>query len=231
MLLIPVIDLAFGRAVHARGGNRAEYLPLQSVLCKTSRPEQVIQGLLQLHPFTHIYIADLDAITGQGAQTRLIQRLHERFPDLQLWVDAGLDSAESCRNWRDCCPGTPVLGSETLANVATLNALPFLDRVVLSLDFRAGRLLGPAELLHQVAHWPRHVICMSLDHVGSDSGPDLARLRLLQRSAGQRHLYAAGGVRDTVDLQRLSDAGIAGALLASALHNGHIGATQLAALL
>jgi phosphoribosylformimino-5-aminoimidazole carboxamide ribotide isomerase len=71
---------------------------------------------------------------------------------------------------------------------------------------------------------------MSLDHVGNTGGPDLRRIRQLRPDAGDRQLYAAGGVRDAADLQRLQDAGADGALLASAVHNGRIGAAQLDAL-
>jgi phosphoribosylformimino-5-aminoimidazole carboxamide ribotide isomerase len=230
VILIPVIDIASGRVVHARGGNRAAYPPLESTLCDSSLPGQVVASLLQLHPFTHLYIADLDAITGRGAQTALVQELYARFPGLHLWVDAGLHTAADCRRWLRDCPATAVLGSETLADAAVLAALPDTGRVVLSLDFRGERLLGPADLLQQTAHWPQHVIGMSLDHVGNTGGPDLRRIRQLRPDAGDRQLYAAGGVRDAADLQRLQDAGADGALLASALHNGRIGAAQLDAL-
>jgi phosphoribosylformimino-5-aminoimidazole carboxamide ribotide isomerase len=40
-------------------------------------------------------------------------------------------------------------------------------------------------------------------------------------------VYAAGGVRDTRDLQALRDIGAAGVLVASALHNGRIAMQDL----
>ncbi|MBC8130797.1 MAG: nickel transporter, partial [Rhizobiaceae bacterium] len=41
-------------------------------------------------------------------------------------------------------------------------------------------------------------------------------------AAGATAVFAAGGVRDEDDLMRLEKAGIAGALVASALHDGRI---------
>ena len=40
----------------------------------------------------------------------------------------------------------------------------------------------------------------------------------------------AGGVRDAADLRSLTDAGAAGVLIASALHDGRIGRKELAEL-
>ena len=69
---------------------------------------------------------------------------------------------------------------------------------------------------------------MTLARVGSGEGPDLARLRQIMAKNAGRQLYAAGGVRDLDDLKGLSDAGAAGVLVASALHDGRIGPDALA---
>jgi phosphoribosylformimino-5-aminoimidazole carboxamide ribotide isomerase len=69
---------------------------------------------------------------------------------------------------------------------------------------------------------------MTLARVGSGEGPDLARLgQIMGKNPGHR-LYAAGGVRDLDDLKGLNDAGAAGVLVASALHDGRIGPDALA---
>jgi len=49
---IPVIDLMAGRVVHARRGDRAAYGDLVSPLCATCRADDVVDGLLAVHPFT-----------------------------------------------------------------------------------------------------------------------------------------------------------------------------------
>ena len=69
---------------------------------------------------------------------------------------------------------------------------------------------------------------MTLDRVGKHYGPDLERLRQLRNSAPLTALYAAGGVRNPDDLHTLQATGCAGALLASALHDGRLSTSQLA---
>ena len=71
---------------------------------------------------------------------------------------------------------------------------------------------------------------MSLDHVGSRRGPDLEWLRVLRVQLPGKRLYAAGGVRNVEDLRQLAAHGIDGALVASAVHDGTLGAQQINAL-
>ena len=66
MDVIPVIDLKGGVVVHARRGDRARYRPIESPLSPTATPLDVVTGLMALHPFRRLYIADLDAIGGTG---------------------------------------------------------------------------------------------------------------------------------------------------------------------
>jgi phosphoribosylformimino-5-aminoimidazole carboxamide ribotide isomerase len=229
LILIPVIDLAQGRVVHARRGRRDAYQPLRSRLCRSCEPAEVVAGLLRLHGFSTLYIADLDAIRRRGNQTAPIRALREQFPHLELWIDPGIDTRARYDAWRHAAPGLPVLGSETLAEPGLLaDALAADD--LLSLDFSGDKLLGPPELLERPERWPRRVIAMCLDRVGADAGPNTRRLQQLRRLSPAAQLYAAGGVRDLEDLLRLRQLGLSGALLASALHDGRIGPAQIAAL-
>ncbi|HHH45023.1 MAG TPA: hypothetical protein ENK49_12870 [Gammaproteobacteria bacterium] len=228
MNLIPVIDIARGHAVHARGGLRETYQPLQSILCHSSKPLDVMAGLLDLYAFTDVYIADLDAIQGRPVQSAVLRQLHQAFPAVQLWIDAGIRNVDQFRSLQQLVAATLVLGSETLTDVSVLEEAVVHETGVLSLDFRGRFLLGPATLPDTPALWPRRVIAMTLDRVGQNRGPDLNRLRKLHNAAPATALYAAGGVRNRDDLNDVQLAGCAGVLLASALHDGRLTAPGLA---
>lgn len=224
MDLIPVIDLKGGMVVHARRGDRANYRPIETPLSPTARPLDVARGLLALHPFRRLYIADLDAIAGTGDNLAPAQEIAEAFAGLELWVDRGIAGAAEARAWREHCLGPVVLGSESAPDVTTLRAALAAagDAAVLSLDFRGDDFQGPAAILSGATAWPRRVIAMTLARVGSGAGPDLERLAALKARAGDRAVYAAGGVRDASDLAALRRLGIAGALVATALHDGRL---------
>lgn len=233
MKIIPVIDLRAGEVVHARRGERDSYRPVVSQLCRGSRPLDVVGAFLDLFPFDALYIADLDAIQKRGDNGAAVAALRRAFPSLQLWVDSGLGEAAACRAWLARDLGHLVLGSEATREPRILHQLAdrkTAARLILSLDFRDDRFLGPSELLTQTELWPARVIVMTLSRVGSGTGPDLARLGEVAQQAKGRQIFAAGGVRGGEDLLELDRRGVSGALVATALHDRRIGSTDIAAV-
>jgi len=233
MRIVPVIDLKEGQVVHARGGARESYRPIRSILAESSEPLELVGGLLALHPFADLYVADLDAIEGQGGHDAVLERLRHAFADLRLWVDKGLASETACRDWLSRGLGDLVIGSESQSDPALVRRLAQEKgggRIILSLDFRGERFLGPPALLGDVALWPERVIAMTLTRVGGALGPDRERLRSLKARAPESRVYAAGGVRNADDLRDLAGDAVSGALIASALHDGRIGRRDLEAL-
>ena len=222
MEIIPVLDLKGGVVVRARMGQRDLYRPIETPLAATSDPRDVMRGLLSVYPFATAYVADLDAIEGRDDNGAALARLKAEWPDVALWVDNGIADASSATRWLERGLGHLVLGSESQSDLSMLRRFAGDDRVILSLDFRGATLQGPAELLSDVSAWPDRVIVMTLARVGSGAGPDIARLAQVRAMAPQRRLYAAGGVRDADDLAALARAGIAGALVATSLHDGRL---------
>jgi phosphoribosylformimino-5-aminoimidazole carboxamide ribotide isomerase len=220
MQIVPVIDLMGGVVVHARRGDRSNYRPLQSALTPSSEPLEVIAALLGAAPFCAIYAADLDAILHRGDHRALMARILERFPTLTLWLDAGFSDATQVR-WLRATPIVPVIGSESLTSLDALSGLlESSPRAILSLDTRDDQQLGPAALFQQAQLWPQRVIVMTLDRVGAGQGPAFTRLRSTLAQAPGTKVIAAGGVRDTHDLEMLEAMGVHAVLLASAIHDG-----------
>ena len=230
MEIIPVVDLKGGVVVRARMGRRAEYRPIETPLAPTSDPVDVARGLLSVHAFATLYVADLDAIEGRGDNRLALTRLRAACPHLTLWVDNGISDQRSAEDWLDAGWGNLVLGSETQPDAALVRHFAHDARVALSLDFRGESFQGPSALLHDAGFWPQKVIAMTLARVGSGAGPDLDRLRSVRDAATGRRVYAAGGVRDAADLVTLKGLGIAGALVASCLHDGRLSGKEIAAL-
>ena len=230
MEIIPVLDLKGGAVVRARMGERHLYAPIATPLAATSDPLDVARGLLAVHPFATLYVADLDAIEGRGDNGAALRRVMRGCPGVSLWVDNGVADAAAAARWLDAGLGSLVLGSETQSDATLVRDLAGDDRVILSLDFRGAAFQGPAEILDDPSIWPARVIAMTLARVGSGMGPDVDRLSEVQRMAPGHRIYAAGGVRDAADLAALAHAGIAGALVATALHDGRLGRAEIEAL-
>ncbi|MCQ0987651.1 HisA/HisF-related TIM barrel protein [Jiella marina] len=230
MQIIPVLDIKGGVVVRGMMGDRANYRPIETPLAASSEPVAVAEGLMALHEFPAIYIADLDGIEAGRPNEVVLDALTARFPNTDFWLDAGLRSKGEAEAMAARRGIVPVVGSESVESVEVVRHLAGRIAYVLSLDFRGDALLGPPELIEAPEIWPDRVIVMTLQKVGSGQGPDLARLCAIRQVAGERHVYAAGGVRHGGDLEILAGEGIAGALIATALHDGRIGPEEIVRL-
>jgi phosphoribosylformimino-5-aminoimidazole carboxamide ribotide isomerase len=218
--IIPVIDLKGGVAVRARAGERDSYAPLQTPLSPSADPAAVARGLLDAVPARTLYVADLDAIEAREANDAALSRIARNGPGVELWVDGGFGDEASARAFLAKGVGRPVLGSESQRDAAAVRALG--DEAVLSLDYRGDDFIGPRSLLEDPDGWPGAVIVMTLARVGTSAGPDFDRLAPVVARAGNRRIYAAGGVRGPEDLASLAERGVAGVLVASAIHDGRL---------
>ena len=230
MEIIPVIDLKDGVVVRARMGQRDQYRPIETPLAPSSDPVDVVRGLLSVSAFRTLYVADLDAIERKGDARTALARVKSAFSQLSVWVDNGLADADAARAFLDDGTDHLVLGSEAQADHRLVESLRDDPRVILSLDFRHDTFIGPPSLLASPEIWPQRIIVMTLARVGSAAGPDLERLAAIRKISENRQIYAAGGVRHAVDLAAIKRAGIAGALVASSLHDGRLTRADIAAL-
>lgn len=230
--VIPVIDLKGGHVVHARAGARATYGRIETRLGQAGDPIAIARALLAITASPALYIADLDAIEGIGNHFELARDLAQALPATALWIDAGFANVTDCAFWLPL-GATLVIGSEGLPAIGNWHELheSFGKSLVLSLDFAEGCLRGPTALLSETNSWPGRIIAMCLDCVGTNDGPDVARLETVIEGAEDRAVYAAGGLRTIGDLEAIAAAGASGALVATALHSGAITQNEIAAFL
>jgi phosphoribosylformimino-5-aminoimidazole carboxamide ribotide isomerase len=224
MRIVPVIDLKDGIVVHARRGHRDDYAPLQSPLVDGCEPVAVARVLCGVCRTKTLYVADLDALGGDPVNEAVLGAL---AVVAEPWVDAGATTPERAAALRRAGVARNVVGTESLEPGADI-APP----VVLSVDLREGRLISPdPELASRgpTAAAPlaralnvRELLVIDLARVGSGAGPPLAAVAELAAALPGVAIYAGGGVRDDADLRALETAGAAGALVATALHEGRI---------
>jgi uncharacterized protein related to proFAR isomerase len=227
--VIPVIDVRHGVVVRAIAGDRATYQPIVSPLFFGCTPHAAVDGLMALHRFPVIYCADLDAIEGRGGNASLLGELAERHPGIAMWVDAGARTIPGVAAHLTRSNISAVIGSETGVTADDVRELKsqFGDTIILSLDFRWSGFVGDPGLLADPTCWPTRVIAMTLSHVGTGQGPNLATIAALKQRHATGSIYAAGGIRNGADLVAAHQAGAHGALVSSALHAQTITAEDL----
>jgi phosphoribosylformimino-5-aminoimidazole carboxamide ribotide isomerase len=237
----PVLDLMAGRAVAARGGERAAYAPVRSVLASGEGDALALARVFRdLLGCVEWYVADLDAISGGAPQWPLIRALADLGgrPLLDVATTTVERGAEALAAGAD----RVVVGLETLDSFAQLEAIVGRvgsARVVFSLDLRNGAPLVrpgaphgetglPLALARRaVAAGVRALLVLDLARVGTGTGVDLDLVRRIRRALPDIELLAGGGVAGPADLARLAAAGCDEVLVASALHDGRLTASDL----
>lgn len=210
--------------MRAIGDDRQFYQPLDNARFPSPQPADVARRLSGQFECTTFYIADLDAITGDGDNAAQIRSLTREFPGLDLWLDCGVrNRADFERLRRTHATATIIVATETLSDARLPSVLRSArEPFTLSLDFGADGLLGDDTLLERTRDWPDTVIALSLAAVGSAGGPDLKTISALRKRCKDRRLIAGGGIRGEQDLVQLKRAGADAALVANALYTGTI---------
>jgi phosphoribosylformimino-5-aminoimidazole carboxamide ribotide isomerase len=242
MRLIPVLDLQNGIVVHAIKGERARYQPVKSVLCVTAGPLDVARAFRDKLGLSEIYIADLDAIMGHGNNGQVIATL-ARQEKMNILLDAGAADPQAIQDLLALGVKKVIIGAETLPNWEALLAICAAvppERLVFSLDMRAGKVLSrsqqlaalsPLTTLEKLAETClQEVILLDLDRVGAASGIDYPLVAESRWLFPELSLIVGGGLRQANELLKLQSMGIAGVLAASAFHNGAITKLDIASL-
>jgi phosphoribosylformimino-5-aminoimidazole carboxamide ribotide isomerase len=241
--ILGVIDLAGGYAVHAVAGRRRHYQPVRQVgstRIDAGDPIAVASAYREQFAIDELYVADLDAIAGGRPQEHVVATLGQAA---SLWLDAGITTVAAAHRAVNDGAARAVVGLETLSSFDALGAICAAiggSRTVFSLDLLDGRPLhrleglapdtSPAAVAALAANTgATSIIAIDLARVGTDAGADMRLLRQLRGDIRGVALIAGGGIRHLEDLQHLAAIGCDGAVLASALHDGRITATDLAA--
>lgn len=266
--LVGVIDLKQGVAVHGVAGQRQRYQPVQlsRFTGRTSPPAADGDpiGLVEHYRqqgVRRFYVADLDGLGGQAIQTRRLEQLiassrHAGDVVAQRWIlDIGLNErlSESDLGWLLELGQSSgysigwVVASESALSQHTVERLA--ERVdpatlILGIDLREGRLIGPANdgpaqrfkksasndgqdgqsALDQWIESGRvagieAALILDVSVVGTSSGPAAIQwCHQLHRRLPSWRLISGGGCRCAVDVATYVDAGCHECLVATALH-------------
>lgn len=234
--VIGAIDLMAGRAVHARGGRRADYVPVRRVADSPIVPGDPV-ALARAYigrGVGELYTADLDAIAGGAPQDAVVAAIAAL--GVPLWLDAGVSSVDRALQSLDLGASRVIVGLETLPSVDRLAEICGAlgsGRVAFSLDLRDGEPIVTGTLIARADPAPviaaravgagaDAVIVLDLARVGTDRGIDFELIARVRDCTAGAALIVGGGVRGFEDLERLAACGCDGALVATALIEGRI---------
>ena len=178
-----------------------------------------------------IHLVDLDRALGSGENRELMRRVLAATT-LPVQVGGGLSSEAEIGELFAGRARRVVIGSHAAVDAALVGRLVARHGqpcLAVGIDTRDGRVaprgsntvldLSPLELAHRAqAAGVRTVIYTDAARDGALAGPDIAGARAI---AGlDLDVIVSGGVASLDDLRRARDAGLAGAIVGRALHEG-----------
>jgi phosphoribosylformimino-5-aminoimidazole carboxamide ribotide isomerase len=229
--IIGVLDLLDGRAVHAKGGCRHGYRPLNIAEDTPidGDPQALARWYIDQRGIGELYLADLDAIAGGAEQDAAVRAI--AGTGAAMWLDAGVSTVAQARRALDRGATRVVVGLETLTSFGALRDIAdaiTADSVAFSLDLRDGQPITgegalrdlPIDVIAARAAdaGAAAVIVLDLARVGSGRGIDLVTVEIVKRAIPEITVLAGGGVRGVDDLRDLAAVGCDGVLVATALY-------------
>ena len=188
MRVLGVLDLLAGRAVHARGGLRERYAPVDrfgGIPIEAGDALALARAYLERSGVRELYAADLDAIMRGSPQDALVSGLTRL--GVSLWLDAGVTSARAAARAISLGVAVVVVGLETLPSFEVLGEICDTiggERVAFSLDLRGGQpvsddtVAGAGDSVLRLAERAASagaaaIIVLDLARVGTGQGLDL----------------------------------------------------------
>jgi phosphoribosylformimino-5-aminoimidazole carboxamide ribotide isomerase len=234
VILLPAIDILEGKAVRLAQGSfeqRTEYDddPLEAALRWAS------EGARSLH------VVDLDgARSGRPVNLEQIRRITAAV-GIPVQVGGGLRSIEAVRDAVAAGAARVILGTAAYDDVDLLDTAvaEFRDRVVVSVDARAGKLAAagwtdqtdiPVEAVIEsmTVRGVRRFVYSSIERDGMLAGPDLEGARRVAAAVRGSYVYS-GGVASLEDLRALTElrqVNLAGVIVGKALYEGRFSVAE-----
>lgn len=232
MIALPAIDLREGACVQLVGGDyAAERVRVKDVLGQARAFREV--------GFDWLHVVDLDAATGRGENTALVDRLVKES-GLRVQVGGGVRDEVRATSLLSLGAERVVVGTRAVEDPAFRSALATRHpgKIVVAVDVRGREVLvrGWAEgagqpvtaLAAELAALPLAGLLVTAVHKeGALEGPDVALYGEL-RKVTRAPIFASGGVSTLEDLARLEEVGCEGAVIGMALYTGALDPTEVA---
>lgn len=223
-MIIPVMDLKNGEAVHGKSGKRNTYRSLKTVFSNSSDPVAIAESL-KYAGYKSIYLADLDSIECTGSNMELASKINKIIP---VMLDAGVNDFEDVENILKNVDKA-VIATETIKSIDVLEEI-FVSypkkSLILSVDIKDNQILGNhiktdfklfLKIIARIN--PSEIILLDISGVGTGKGFDHRLLKLFENVGD--NIIIGGGVTSS-DISKMGQLGVEKFLIGTALHSGLI---------
>lgn len=231
MLIYPAIDIKDGKCVMLTQGKfDKEKIYSEDPVEAAKTWER--KGAKMLH------IIDLDgAFEGKSKNYEIIQKIIGEI-DIPVQLGGGIRDLETIKTLIDIGAGRIILGTKAIQDEEMLKKAvdTYKEKIVVAIDARDGYVamdgwtktstvnaLEFAEKIEKLG--VKTIIYTDIARDGMLKGPNLKAIKNMNDNVSI-DVIASGGVSSTDDLQKLSEIGVAGAIVGKALYEGKVDLTN-----
>jgi phosphoribosylformimino-5-aminoimidazole carboxamide ribotide isomerase len=227
-----------GKVVHAIKGNRDSYRPLNTNLSTSSDPIDVISGFNARFDFDELYVAELDGIMKGQVNFSLLTKICNTN-SMSVMIDAGFRNSQSVREIIRTGCSAVIVSTESLERISSLSKIIKASGeipTIISIDLIDGKVVSKctdlrgllpsdaAKVLEKCG--VSQMILIDISRVGSENGVNIETVREVFDTV-KVPLIVGGGIRSKHEIISLSELGIKGVLISTALHKGFLNREDL----
>jgi phosphoribosylformimino-5-aminoimidazole carboxamide ribotide isomerase len=221
---VPAVDVLDGRAVRLLRGD------YERIEVDAGDPLELVRQVAAASP-PLVHVVALAAARDGGAPVQLARAVSEAAAPVPVQLGGGVRSVADAVALAEAGIARVIVGTAAFGEIPLQDFVDALgNRLVVSVDVAGGVVrtagwLESAELttLEALARCTdagvENVVCTAIDRDGARGGPDLVLLREARASfAGS--ILAAGGIRDTADVDAVRELGLDGVVVGRAWLDG-----------
>jgi phosphoribosylformimino-5-aminoimidazole carboxamide ribotide isomerase len=222
--IVPAVDVLDGRAVRLFQGdyNRIEV--------DAGDPLELVRRAAGFSP-PLVHVVALGAARDGGAPIALARAVAEAAAPVPVQLGGGVRSVADARALAEAGIARVIVGTSAFGPLPLEDFVAELgDRLVVSIDVADGIVrtagwlesanLSTREALERcTAAGVTNVVCTAIDRDGARAGPDLDLIREV-RACFSGSILAAGGIRDTADVEAVRETGVDGVVTGRAVLDG-----------
>lgn len=231
MKIFPAIDLYAGKAVRLYKGDYSQ------MTVYSDCPEEVADKFRQAGA-NEMHIVDLEgAKTGETPNFETILKIKKRG-GLFCEVGGGVRDMETVARYLDAGIDRVILGTAAVTKEGFVKetVAKYGEKIAVGIDIRDGfvAIKGWTEKSDRTAFdfaaemesiGVKTMICTDISLDGAMKGTNHALYKELMKKCGM-NIIASGGVSSIVDVKRLAESGIYGAIIGKAYYTGDIDLTE-----
>lgn len=229
MDIIPAIDISNGQCVRLYKGKKGtEKVYYENPL--DALTFWMEQGVDRLH------FIDLDGAWGSNSNKQLFQKMIKTAKDdVKIQIGGGIRSVDAAEKLINLGADRVIIGTMAIQNPGNIKQLAQKigsSHIIVALDYKKGSISthgwtkqtskDPFTFGKKIAELGAgYILFSAIEADGAFTGPDFPNIRKM-KEAVDIPIYAAGGIRNGDDVEKLYEMGLHGVIIGKAFYEGRL---------